>query len=583
MPKPPSPPPRKQRVLNFVSPKVADIIFYELRDGRLPQYKTTPAYGTAHPDKRKYPNHKLVFVTPATASEDGWQKWYYAASRESQDDYNFEIDGDERLTRTYIYPRADYLLDTYKTSVKPAVGTVDTKFTDFQFQEEDIRRTSDKIIDSYFVVIQRVFVNPNKIVAASESGTARGETGSETTLGTYQTAHAVSPGIVLQRSSRLTEYDLWNNTESRLALRAGVNNTATTQRVGYTETSTSELSLTEPAASSEPSFNKRLVTTDAEGKDAVWAASRSTRAAKPANGSEMVTFLGGGVADVDIRLVTDLTQPDTGFYVVGSSVSPLGNGDAIKTTKTINDYPALVENRYDSQLDAMLTITKTVVVPGTVTGSKSVGNITEIRPVDRWRSVQIVTTATGVERTEIIPGVFNFRVPPVLNRCGFYYTYAYANSGAGNYAQDRDVSLLFEVTEAYTEAVKGQTRRIITSSLDGIIEENPVINFKPQSHTINWLSASSYYSSKTVWAKANVRSWQSPMALCPGLDIESPPHFPGDQLNGFAIDDQYTTRIPATSPTGLPAAGTLMTIDIKTRKLKLGYWEVLITEIFSPG
>ena len=97
MPKPPSPPPRKQRVLNFVSPKVADIIFYELRDGRLPQYKTTPAYGTAHPDKRKYPNHKLVFVTPATASEDGWQKWYYAASRESQDDYNFEIDGDERL------------------------------------------------------------------------------------------------------------------------------------------------------------------------------------------------------------------------------------------------------------------------------------------------------------------------------------------------------------------------------------------------------------------------------------------------------------------------------------------------------
>jgi hypothetical protein len=582
MPKPPSPPPRKQRVLNFVSPKVADIIFYELRDGRLPQYKTTPAYGTAHPDKRKYPNHKLVFVTPATASEDGWQKWYYAASRESQDDYNFEIDGDERLTRTYIYPRADYLLDTYKTSVKPAVGTVDTKFTDFQFQEEDIRRTSDKIIDSYFVVIQRVFVNPNKIVAASESGTARGETGTETTLGTYQTAHAVSPGIVLQRSSRLTEYDLWNNTESRLALRAGVNNTATTQRVGYTETSTSELSLTEPPNSSDPSFNKRLVTTDADGQDAIWACNKSTRASKPANGSEMVTFLGGGIADIDVRLVTDLATADSGFYVIGSAVSPLGNGDAIKTTKTIGSYPTLVEHRYDSQLDAMLTITKTVIVPGSATGSKVSGTVTEIKPVDKWRSVQVVTSASGVERTEIIPGVFNFRVPPVLNRCGFYYTYAYAGFG-GNYQQDRDVSLLFEVTESYTEAVRGQTRRIITSSLEGVYEENPVVNFKPQSHTINWLSAYSYADAKNVWAKANVRAWQTPMALCPGLTIETPPFFPRDELNAFAVDDQYTSKIPATSPAGLPVAGTLMTIDIQTRKLKLGYWEVLIKEIFSPG
>ena len=582
MPMPPSPPPRKQRVLTFVSPKVADIIFYELRDGRLPQYKTLPAYGAVHPDKKKYPNHKLVFVTPAADSEDGWQKWYYAASRESQDDYNFEIDGDERLVRTYIYPRADYLLSTYESSVKPTLGDVDVTFTAFKFQQEDVRRTRDKVIDSYFVVIQRVYINPDKIVAASEAGTAQGETGAETTLGTTQTAHAVSPGIVLQRSSRLTEYDLWNNTENRLALRAGVNNTASTQRVGYTETSTSELSLTEPSSSSEPAFNKRVVTTDVEGADAVWAANRTTRATKPANGSEMVTFLGGGVAEVDIRLVSETHTADTGFNIIGSSVSPLGNGDAVKTTKTLDSYPTLVEHRYDNQLDAMLTITKSVIVPGTVTGSKLAGIVTEVRPVDKWRSVQVITQASGVERTEIIPGVFNFRVPPVLNRCGFYYTYAYAELG-GNYDQARDVSLLFEVTEAYTEAVRGQTRRIITSSLDGVIEQHPVVNFKPQSHTINWLTASSYAHAKTVWAKANVRSWQTPLALCAGLEIETVPHFPMDQLNGVAVDDQYTRRIPATTPAGLPSAGTLMTIDIQTRRLKLGYWEVLIKEIFSPG
>ena len=149
---PPTPPPRKQRVVNFVSPDIGDLIFYELRDGRLPKYKNPPAYGTAHPDSVMYPNHKLVFVTPAGADEDGWQKWYYARARSetaagvaslantitSQNDYNFEIQGDEVLIRTYIFPRADYLASSYASSVKLAAGTADTVFTSFKFREEDI-------------------------------------------------------------------------------------------------------------------------------------------------------------------------------------------------------------------------------------------------------------------------------------------------------------------------------------------------------------------------------------------------------------------------------------------------------------
>ena len=589
MPMPPSPPPRKQRVLTFVSPKVADLVFYELRDRRLAKYKNPPAYGTAHPDTKIYPNHKLVFITPASGDEDGWQKWYYAASRESQDDYNFEIDGDERLVRTYIYPRADYLAGrpASPTYAPPTLGAADAVFTSFNFREEKIRRTGDQIIDSYFIVIQRHYFSDEKMRAVAESGTSQGETGTLTTRDADRLAYAVEPGIILQRSSRLTDEEMWDNTENRLALRAGVNNTSTITRVGYTETDTSELSQQEPASSSEPSFSKRVVTTDIDGTDAVWSANRKTRASSPASGSDMVTFLGGGIADVDINLVVDTTSADSGFKVLSSQVSPLGNGDALKTTKTLQGgYPTLVEERYDSQLDGIITITKEVIVPGTANGSKSsCGNVVEIQPVDKWRSIKITTSgSSSILRTETLPGVFNYRFPPVLKRVGFYWTYAYANSGDGNYAQDRDAALIFVVEEAFNAACKGRIRRIITcGSPEGIIEENPVINFKPQSRTIAMLTAYSYSGAKTTWAKADVRTWQTPMAINSTLEIETPPAYPTAALAALAVDDQYTRTVPATTPTGLPAEGTLMTVGVETRRLKLGYWEVLIKEIYSPG
>jgi hypothetical protein len=600
MPQPPSPPPRKQRVVNFVSPEIADLIFYELRDGRLPKYKNPPAYGTAHPDATTYPHHKLVVIRPATDAEDGWQRWYYARARGTsvptsspngtftdQDAYNFEIEGDEQLTRTYIIPRAQFLGNAAPyasyTYAAPTVGTADSRFTEFKFREENILRTRDSTIDAYFIVIQRFYYKSEKLRAASETGTARGEEGSETRREADRLAYSIDPGIILQRSSRLTDEELWDNTENRLALRAGVNNTSISNRVGYRETDTSELSQTEPEGKNEPQFTKRVVTTDIHGVDAIWAANRKVRASDPANGSEMSTFLGGGIVDVDISLVADTASADSGFLVVGSQVSPMGGGDALKTTKTIDSFPTLREDRYDNQLDAMVVITKSVIVPGSEAGSKvSCGSLVEIQPVDRWRSIKIQTSVSATaQRTEVIPGVFNFRFPAVLEKAYFDWAYADAFYGS-NRSVDHDTALIFHVTESVQQAVRGQTRRIITCNLDGIIEENPVQSFKPQSHTVSFITASHYASKKTVWAKAGVRTWQTPLALCAGIPIILPPNLAGG-IQGVHVDGDWTANIPATSPAGMPAEGTLMTIDLKSRRLKLGYWEVLITEIYSPG
>lgn len=108
-----NPAPTVRQVLTRPTPKVTDLLFYDLKDSRIPTNTNPPAYGTPHPDRTKYRDHKLVFVE--TADESGWMRWWYAADREAQDEYNFAVSypyaGDEafpRYTRTYIIPREDY-------------------------------------------------------------------------------------------------------------------------------------------------------------------------------------------------------------------------------------------------------------------------------------------------------------------------------------------------------------------------------------------------------------------------------------------------------------------------------------------
>lgn len=106
----PNPAPGKGYVRQRPTPLVGDVLFYELRDRDVAANQTPPAYGTAHPDTRQWPDHKLVLVEPADTS--GWEKWWYAADRDSQDNYNyrFEKDGDRDLiVRTNIAPRSTIL------------------------------------------------------------------------------------------------------------------------------------------------------------------------------------------------------------------------------------------------------------------------------------------------------------------------------------------------------------------------------------------------------------------------------------------------------------------------------------------
>lgn len=148
--RPNQPAPQRQKLLTFVTPKVADILFYEVID--VQRIGTAiPDYGTAHPDTSKWPNHKLVYV-----SQDGedsqFYRYYYAADRSAQADYNYEMQEGKEVVRTYVLPRADYPTEL----PVPAGGTADAVFTDYGFTSDSII-SLDEPLNGIYIAVQRKY------------------------------------------------------------------------------------------------------------------------------------------------------------------------------------------------------------------------------------------------------------------------------------------------------------------------------------------------------------------------------------------------------------------------------------------
>lgn len=140
---------QRKTVLQFATPSIADILFYEVYDT---VEAAIPAYGTAHPDTVKWPNHKLIFVQPEEGSKGHLQRFYYAADRASQDAYNYELTEGLGVTRTYVVPRASYP----SVLAVPVGGEPDSVFTSYGFVSDSLLDAGQPLNGQY-IVVQRKY------------------------------------------------------------------------------------------------------------------------------------------------------------------------------------------------------------------------------------------------------------------------------------------------------------------------------------------------------------------------------------------------------------------------------------------
>lgn len=150
----------------FPDGDVRNVLFYDLVNIDLtkndPWTNEQIAYGTPHPDPKRFPNHKFVFLDKEGDRPETYRRWY-AADRVAQDSFNYSISlpyagfpAFPRFTRTYVLPRAGY--------VPLAKGTADpmaSHVTDLRFRgaklvfEEELEAPGQ--IASLYIVVRRLF------------------------------------------------------------------------------------------------------------------------------------------------------------------------------------------------------------------------------------------------------------------------------------------------------------------------------------------------------------------------------------------------------------------------------------------
>lgn len=161
--------PKRQDTRQLPTPLVADILFSQIEDM---SRRTFPAYGSAHPDATKWPNHKLSYIRPVENERDGIYEFFYVAERDNQDEYNWEFDKADiggvtfdAVTRTYVTLRESFDPDEPTMgAAMPAAPTVGTeppvsKFSgDYVLARRKQQRIGDKELDSLYVVDQHTYV-----------------------------------------------------------------------------------------------------------------------------------------------------------------------------------------------------------------------------------------------------------------------------------------------------------------------------------------------------------------------------------------------------------------------------------------
>ena len=190
---------RRQRVIEFATPKINDLVVVERVDASKNVGSVATAddtdYGTAHPDTSRFPNFKLALIKSDDDEQGQFQLWYYIKDREDQDKYNWQFQSGgggqgsnspryNTVVRTYVLPRYGSGVsgaidgetkgvnvfdedEPLLNSTMPAtihdpfgggLGSGTTPDTSYVLFEKKQVRSGDEFLDTLYVVEERIYV-----------------------------------------------------------------------------------------------------------------------------------------------------------------------------------------------------------------------------------------------------------------------------------------------------------------------------------------------------------------------------------------------------------------------------------------
>ena len=373
----------------YPTPDSGDVLFSQVKDC---SRSDIPAYGTPHPDSAKWPYHKLVFVKTVDIERDGIFEFFYAADREEQDRYNFSfgyrniignVGGREFrvVTRTYLTLRSEFdpLFPAFKT---PMPEVPESTFDGINYLFFDKKQAkSEPELDSLYVIEERNYVEESFLDLKLSHG-------------------AQKPEVVPEKFRSILP----------------------TVSVEYIE---------EGLASAPTLASDELSVTEDQLNPSVKLVKRAKRAelvlpVNLPNGQLIVNDYGGVVATRKESLVEDGETTESGYGILDSSVSVLGNGQSVKVTieapKDANGnvlFPTIYGAQIDSRYGVPLAFSSSIIPSNSESGGLyygadgSFGSV-DIQPKDQWHSTRSTTYLQSLPAPQVWFGLRRENLPEVL-------------------------------------------------------------------------------------------------------------------------------------------------------------------------
>ena len=162
--------PYRQDSKTFPTPLIGDVVFSEVRDCTRTAF---PEYGTPHPDSKKWPYHKLVFIKSVDIERDGLFEFFYGADRDRQDLYNFQFSQADiggvkfdSVVRTYVSARSEFAPTKY--AMGSAMPTDPDDVFDGAYVLSEYRQVDqqEQVLSSLYVTEQLTYIKKTTLVEA---------------------------------------------------------------------------------------------------------------------------------------------------------------------------------------------------------------------------------------------------------------------------------------------------------------------------------------------------------------------------------------------------------------------------------
>jgi hypothetical protein len=350
-------------------------LFSEIRDCNLHDF---PLYGTPHPNKDKWPFHKLIFIKPVDIERNQIFQFFYAADRENQDLYNFSsgyrnvignVGGREFrvVLREYVTLRDDFD-PMYPAFAAPMPNVPEGTFdnAEYVFFDKQQKKIDQPELDSLYVAEVRTYV--------------------ERAFLDYKISYTAQvPDLVPDKFraslTRTTIEGLEEGLAETPILESG-------QLLASQDQLNPDVKLVKTVTQNNPTSTITL------------------------NGTR--SYVETTEANTVETFSTEELEAETGLLIAQSIVTPLGNGDFVRETVKVDAWPELVSTQWDPTINAQVKSTEQFISPSDV--DETAAN-TSYRAVNKDRTLRTVETTPTTALSNYLlsfPSRMDIQLPRVL-------------------------------------------------------------------------------------------------------------------------------------------------------------------------